>query len=144
MTHHFFFLNESSLIPFLFARLKRGRKVLVLGENFCWPLLGWMLHRVCAGLRRAGLIVDAFDEIKEIRRFKEIFAYSDRTEIFARVEEASRRRYGFDVWEDRTPQYAMALKHAACNFIRHHSLFPFILHELDQHFPSESLIIHGV
>lgn len=121
-------INALSLLAsvYLFAR---GHAVYSLGENFFSPGRKILVF-VCRCLARSGILRNAYEHFPALRPYREISAYADRRDLFRKIEPQLADFFHFHRIENLAPNYAMAFKHVAANYVRSNSLMPFVLDEI--------------
>lgn len=120
-----------------------GREAYCLCANFAFVPTRRVLRRFYEILLRRRLLVDLYDGMPSVRHIRDIPQYQDRDDIFLRAEATLNTRFGFARIDRYFPDFGIALKHAACTYIRDLLPHPCAVHALARNFPQRRIRVIG-
>ena len=109
-------LRESTLLRAVWRRLL-GKPFFILGVNPWLPFLLGPLNSLCDWLLRGPSVKDLVAACPKLLHVRNVYAEIYLYNIFQNTESWQNGFFEFDAIERAIPDYAMAYKHATCNYM---------------------------
>ena len=128
---HFIFLNEFTLLRAVILTLS-NRSVYLMPSKPVFGFFSKLFVWIARSMERRSNVHDVFFEFNDSYRYWSIPGYSNRTDIFVKLENQINRRFKFDQVDQRLGAYAMSYKIDTCKYISERLNAVFLIRDLSQ------------
>ena len=137
---HFIFLNEFTLLRAVILTLS-NRSVYLMPSKPVFGFFSKLFVWIARSMERRSNVHDVFSEFTASHRYWSIPGYSNRTNIFVKLENQINRRFKFDQADQRLGSYAMSYKIETCKYMSEWFNAVFLIRDISQKYSADEATI---
>jgi hypothetical protein len=137
---YFLSLNEFTLLKTLLLVFSNKAVFLMPSE----PIFGYFsefFEQLSSWLKKRSNVKDVFEEFPESFRYWKIPAYSNRTDIFTKLEDQIQSRFEFALADQHLGAYSVPFKHETCKYMGEKFIWAFLIRDISNKYAADEATI---
>ena len=108
------------------------------------PIFGYFsefFEQLSSWLKKRSNVKDVFEEFPESFRYWKIPAYSNRTDIFTKLEDQIQSRFEFALADQHLGAYSVPFKHETCKYMGEKFIWAFLIRDISNKYAADEATI---